>query len=78
LKKWNPADKPNWLNEGTFKEKVQPRLRGITVPTIMKAIAVSEPYALRIRSGRCIPHPRHWMRLADLAGVSGELTFAEN
>jgi CRISPR-associated protein Cas1 len=66
LKAWKPSDKPDWLNEKTYREKIQPRLAGITVPTIMSALAVSEPYATNIRAGRCIPHPRHWLKLARL------------
>jgi hypothetical protein len=32
------------------------------------AIDVSHPYATLIRRGVSIPHPRHWMLLAELAG----------
>jgi CRISPR-associated endonuclease Cas1 len=66
LKAWNPAAKPSWLDTKTFKGKVQPRLAGITVPTIMTALAISQSYALRIRAGQCVPHPRHWLTLARL------------
>jgi hypothetical protein len=67
LKSWNPADKPNWLNGEAYAERVQPRLAKIPVPTIMRALAISEPYALGIRAGRRVPHPRHWVALAELA-----------
>jgi CRISPR associated protein Cas1 len=68
LKAWNPADKPDWLDEKTYREKIRPQLVSLTVPTIMRALAVSEPYAANIRVGRCIPHPRHWFALAKLTG----------
>jgi CRISPR-associated endonuclease Cas1 len=67
---WNPSDKPDWLDEKAYREKIQPRLAGVTVPTIVSSIAVSEPYATNVRAGRCIPHPRHWLALARLVGVS--------
>jgi hypothetical protein len=70
LKAWNPSDKPEWLDEKTYRDKILPRLVGITVPTIVSALAVSEPYATNIRAGRCIPHPRHWLTLAQLVGIS--------
>jgi CRISPR-associated endonuclease Cas1 len=70
LKAWNPADKPGWLDEKFYREKIQPCLVGIAVPTIASALAVSEPYATNIRAGRCIPHPRHWLTLAQLVGIS--------
>ena len=69
LKAWNPSDKPKWLDERVYKQRIQSRLTGVMVPTIMKALSVSEPYGLRIRSGRCIPHPRHWLNLARLVGI---------
>jgi CRISPR-associated endonuclease Cas1 len=69
LKAWNPADKPDWLDEKTYREKIQPRLAGVAVPAISSVLAVSQPYAANIRAGRCIPHPRHWLAIARLAGV---------
>jgi hypothetical protein len=37
----------------------------------MTGLRVSEPYATGIRSGKRIPHQRHWRALAQLAGVTG-------
>jgi hypothetical protein len=70
LKAWNPTSLPAWLDEMFYREQVQPRLRTIRVPTIQSEISVSEPYALRIRGGKCIPHPRHGLRLAKLVGAA--------
>jgi CRISPR-associated endonuclease Cas1 len=70
LKTWNPAEKPDWLDEKFYRERIQPSLHNNSVLKIQNALSVSEPYALRIRSGRCIPHPRHWLRLAELFGVA--------
>jgi len=69
LKAWNRSDKPDWLTEEVYREKIQPRLSAITVPTIASALGVSQPYAAEIRAGRCLPHPRHWQTLAQLVGV---------
>ncbi len=63
---WNPSDKPDWLDEKFYRDRIQPRLRTIQVPKIQAALLISEPYALRIRAGRCVPHPRHWSNLAKL------------
>ncbi|MBZ5526812.1 MAG: CRISPR-associated endonuclease Cas1 [Acidobacteriia bacterium] len=70
LRAWNPSDKPDWLDERVYCEKIQPRLAKVTVPTILAALHVSEPYATNIRAGRCIPHPRHWLTLAALVKIS--------
>jgi len=69
LNAWHPKDKPDWLDEQTYRSQIRPRLLTVQVPRIAAAILVSEPYALRIRVGRCIPHPRHWLTLARLVGV---------
>jgi CRISPR-associated endonuclease Cas1 len=70
LKAWNPSHKPEWLDEKTYRQKILPGLSGITVPTIVSALAVSQPYATSIRIGRRIPHPRHWIKLARLVHVN--------
>jgi hypothetical protein len=67
---WRASDQPAWLNEKTYREKIQPRLADITVPIISSALGVSKPYATDIRSGRRCPHPRLWHPLAQLVGVS--------
>jgi hypothetical protein len=72
LKAWNPSDRPCWLTEEVFREKIQPRMSGITVPAISSALGLSEPYAAEIRAGRQLPHPRHWLTLAQLVNVSQE------
>lgn len=69
LKAWHPAEKPNWLDERFYRERIQPRLVGITVATIVSTLAISEPYATNIRGGRCIPHPRHWLSLARVVAA---------
>jgi CRISPR-associated endonuclease Cas1 len=66
---WNPTEKPDWLDEKTYRDRVQPRLPRIVLRRIMSALSVSEPYASRIRGGRCVPHPRHWGTLATLVGI---------
>jgi hypothetical protein len=65
-KAWTPDEKPDWLDATAYKEKIQPRLTTVTVAAIMSSLDVSEPYALRIRSAKCRPHPRHWAPLAKL------------
>jgi CRISPR-associated endonuclease Cas1 len=66
-KSWSPESMPGWLDQKFYLEQIQPKLSGVLVRTIQFELAVSEPYALRIRSGSSIPHPRHWQKLAALA-----------
>ncbi len=67
---WRPSDLPDWLNETTYRDKIQPRLAEVTVPAISKALGISGPYATEIRAGKRRPHPRHWENLARLVVVS--------
>jgi CRISPR-associated endonuclease Cas1 len=66
---WKPSSQPAWLNEQSYREKIQPRLAGITVRALASALGVSIPYASNIRSGKRHPHPRHWQTLARLVGI---------
>ncbi len=68
-KAWNPTDKPDWLNEETYRARIQPRLSGFTVRAISSTLGISEPYAAEIRAGRRQLHPRHWLILARLVGI---------
>jgi hypothetical protein len=61
---------PAWLTEAVFKSKVLPRLRNIKCSLIGNTIGVTEVYAAGIRKGRNLPHPRHWEKLAQLAGAN--------
>jgi hypothetical protein len=68
LSKWNPSDLPGWLDEDTYRRDILPLLSKFTVKSICLTLGVSHPYATLIRRGMTIPHPRHWLPLADLAG----------
>lgn len=75
VKAWNPSDKPPWLTEEVFLQQIQPRLAALTVPIISSALDVSEPYAALIRSKKYLPHPRHWLALAQLLRLDASARF---
>jgi CRISPR-associated endonuclease Cas1 len=54
------------ISEGTYRNEIQPRLAGLTIPTIMSGLNVCASYAADIRRGRRRPHTRHWEKLAEL------------
>jgi hypothetical protein len=68
LKKWNPSELPKWFDEDVYRQEILPRLSEVTVKAIRLILKVSHPYATLIRRGQSIPHPRHWMPLAELVG----------
>ena len=67
---WKSSDLPTWLDKEAYTKKVLPLLRSTTNAAIAIALGVSLPYAIDIRRGKRIPHPRHWQALAKLVGVS--------
>ena len=69
---WKQADLPNSLTVKVYREEIQPKLSTFAVPVIGSLIEVSKPYATDIRSGKRIPHPRHWQKLALLVGLTGK------
>jgi hypothetical protein len=69
-KAWTLSEKPETLTEKTYREKIILCLNKMPVKAIASALAVSLPYATDIRSGKRIPHPRHWQRLADIVSTS--------
>jgi hypothetical protein len=68
IRAWKPSDLPEWVNQTVYREQVQPRLATVTTRAIMEALQVSKPYAADIRSGKKVPHPRHWQKLAKISG----------
>jgi hypothetical protein len=70
LRAWKPSDQPAWLNEEVYLRQIRPRLAVVTIPDIREALGVSKGYSTNIRSGKQLPHPRHWQTLAQLAGIA--------
>ncbi len=68
-RRWSPENLPVWLDENTYLQKIQPQLASKTNSAIAIALSCSLQYAIHIRKGRRIPHPRHWEALAKLVGV---------
>jgi hypothetical protein len=70
IKNWKPSDLPGWLTRDVYIKQIQPALANGAKWQISLALGVSEPYSSEIKAGKRIPHQRHWLKLAKLAGVS--------
>ena len=66
---WKKSGHPAGLSEKDYLEQIQPRLAGLTLSVLSSTLGVSESYAVDIRTGKRIPHPRHWQALARLVGI---------
>jgi CRISPR-associated endonuclease Cas1 len=71
IKRWNPSDLPARLTRDLYITQIQPALINVVKTRIRLALGVSEPYSSNIQAGKRIPHPRHWLALAELAGLTG-------
>jgi CRISPR-associated endonuclease Cas1 len=69
---WAPSSKPAWLTAKVYSHEIQPLLARLANSIIASRIGVSRWYAGRIRKGHR-PHPRHWLALAELVGVIGNV-----
>jgi CRISPR-associated endonuclease Cas1 len=67
---WDPAAQPSWLTKEFYLEHVRPKLHDLPTSAVARTIGVSLQYAVSIRHGTFIPHPRHWLKLAELVGIS--------
>jgi CRISPR-associated endonuclease Cas1 len=69
---WNLAELPEWLDQHFYIREIRPRLKAITLSVLASKLDISIPYAVDIRRGRRVPHPRHWRMMASLIGVGNE------
>ena len=69
-RKWNPKSLPVWLDKNAFETKILPLLADVKRTVIASTLGVSEMYATDIARGKRIPHPRHWVKLAELVEIS--------
>jgi hypothetical protein len=74
---WKPSDQPSWLTEKAYREQIKPPLPDVPSSAVAKALNVTRGYVNQIRAGSR-PHPRHWVTLAALVGVSPPATFASS
>jgi CRISPR-associated endonuclease Cas1 len=77
LRNWDPSSLPKWLDEYLYRREILPRLSRFTVKSIRLKLCISHPYATLIKRGQSIPHPRHWMALAELTNCSDKETKAK-
>jgi CRISPR-associated endonuclease Cas1 len=68
-RKWSPTSLPAWLSDNIYAHRIQPHLVSVKNRTIATALGVSMAYAAEIRTGKRIPHARHWLILAKLAEI---------
>ncbi len=70
IQKWRRSDLPAWLTREVYVKQIQPALATAPKARIRSMLGVSEPYSIYIQTGQRIPHPRHWLALAQLVGIN--------
>jgi CRISPR-associated endonuclease Cas1 len=64
---WDASQLPSWLTREFFLQQIHPLLAAVSPSQVRCVLNVSHYYATKIRKG-CVPHPRHWQKLAELVG----------
>ena len=67
---WTASSQPDWLTNEFYETRIQPLLANVPRSAIVSALGVSKPYASEVRSRKRRPHPRHWLMLAKLVGIT--------
>jgi CRISPR-associated endonuclease Cas1 len=69
LRNWKTSDVPDWLTDDVYAARIQPALARLSKKAIESVLQVSKRYAYEIACGAKIPHRRHWVKLAAMAGL---------
>ena len=64
---WERSQDGPPIDEGAFARDLLPRLCSVPLRVMAEATGLSQGYCSFVRSGRKVPHRRHWKVLADLA-----------
>ena len=59
------------MTQDEYRERVLPTLASVSSRAIMAAMDVTQAYALDVRKGKRLPHPRHWSCVAELTRPTG-------
>lgn len=68
IAEWHLSDEPR-LEPAFFRQEVLPKIRAVSVRTLVARTGLSSLYCSQIRRGLRIPHQRHWK--AFLKGADG-------
>jgi len=71
-KEWEAAHGGEVFDPEWFRREVLPRLERVSLVTIARETGISTSAASRVRSGKQLPHPRHWEALIRLSSASSE------
>lgn len=70
-RRWVATGHESELDVSWYEREILPRLAPLSLPTIAKATGASTTAASQWRTGRRVPHRRHWTALAEV--VSADL-----
>jgi CRISPR-associated protein Cas1 len=65
-KKWDEEHGGEVFDRSWFLHEVTPKLVGVSLSEISRATGISTSAAAQIRSGKRVPHPRHWQAIEVL------------
>lgn len=74
VSRWNPESLPPWLTAEFYERQIVPRLLSVRTVDVARQLQVSESYAAQVKTGKRVPHRRHWQELAGMVGLSRPTT----
>ncbi len=68
-RRWSAAAASDRLDPAWFQREILPKLATFSLPAIAKATGASTTAASQWRSGKRVPHRRHWAAMCQLVGI---------
>jgi hypothetical protein len=71
MRDWQPAVLPDWLDwldDHMYTIQIQLILDRLSKAAIAGTLGVTKDYAYEVACWEKVPHRRHWLKLAELAG----------
>ena len=78
------AENKRWVRGSThtepsvFRSEILPFIKGVSMKQMVEATGLTKSSCSRIRSGKTVPHPRHWEALALLGGGGDQAWRGQN
>lgn len=69
-REWDRSAQESLSEDLDFEEEIFPGLQDVKILEIAEATGLSMSYSSAIRSGKYVPHRRHWGGLANLGGAA--------
>jgi hypothetical protein len=71
LQQWTAAHPGTIAEPQLLASEILPLIQGLPLSDLVRATGLTHGYLSQIRSGRKVPHRRHWPRLVEVGTRAG-------